>query len=161
VIAAVRVQKERADHPQVVVLLEALDRYLGELYEPEANHILSVSELLAPEVSFFVARLGETIVGTGAVRRMPGEAATGGQPYGEVKRMFVDPTVRGQRIGERLLQTLEVSLRQQGVAQSLLETGSDQREAVRLYERCGYTRRGAFGGYPDNGLSIFMAKVLQ
>ncbi len=142
------------------MLLDALDRYLGELYKPEANHILSVSELLAPEVSFFVARLGDTIVGTGAVRRMPGQAETRGQAYGEVKRMFVDPAMRGQRIGERLLQTLEDSLRQQGIAHSLLETGSDQREAVRLYERCGYTRRGAFGGYPDNGLSLFMAKAL-
>jgi putative acetyltransferase len=158
--AKVEIQRERADHSQVVALLGALDRYLGELYEPDANHILSVSELLQPEVSFFVARHSEAIVGTGAVRRMPGEADTGGQPYGEVKRMYVDPAVRGQRIGERLLQTLEGSLREQGVALSLLETGRDQREAVRLYERCGYNRRGAFGGYPDNGLSLFMSKVL-
>ncbi len=156
----VSIQPERADHPQVVALLDALDRYLAELYDPEANHILSVSELLAPEVSFFVARQGETIVGTGAVRRMPGDADTAGQPYGEIKRMYVDPAVRGQRIGERLLQTLEASLTQQGVALSMLETGSDQREAVRLYERCGYTRRVAFGGYPDNGLSLFMSKAL-
>jgi GNAT superfamily N-acetyltransferase len=106
--ARVEIQRERADHPQVVALLDALDRYLGELYEPEA----------------------------------------------------VDPALRGQRIGERLLQTLEASLKEQGVALSLLETGGDQREAVRLYERCGYTRRGTFGGYPNNGLSLFMAKVL-
>jgi putative acetyltransferase len=158
--AEVLIKPERADHPQVVALLDALDRYLGELYEPEANHILSVSDLLAPEVSFFVARQGDTIVGTGAVRRMPGEADTAGQPYGEVKRMYVDPAVRGQRIGERLLQTLEGSLRQQGVALALLETGSEQREAVRLYERSGYMRRDAFGGYPDNGLSLFMSKAL-
>ena len=158
--ARVEIQRERADHPQVAALLDALDRYLGELYEPEANHILSVSALLAPEVSFFVARHGDDIVGTGAVRRMPGEIDTAGQPYGEVKRMYVDPALRGQRIGERLLQTLEGSLRDQGVALSLLETGRDQREAVRLYERCGYTRRGAFGGYPDNGLSLFMSKAL-
>jgi putative acetyltransferase len=158
--STIEIQRERADHPQVVALLGALDRYLGDLYEPEANHILSVSELLAPEVSFFVARRGDEIVGTGAVRRMPGESDTAGQPYGEVKRMYVDPATRGQRIGERLLQTLEGSLREQGIALALLETGSDQREAVRLYERCGYTRRGAFGGYPDNGLSLFMAKVL-
>ena len=158
--ARVEIQSERADHPQVVALLGALDRYLGELYEPVANHILSVSELLAPEVSFFVARQGEKIVGTGAVRRMPGDADTDGQRYGEVKRIFVDPAMRGQRIGERLLQTLEATLQEQGVALTLLETGSDQREAVRLYERCGYTRRGAFGGYPDNGLSLFMGKAL-
>jgi putative acetyltransferase len=158
--AEVLIKPERADHPQVVALLDAVDRYLGELYEPEANHILSVSDLLAPEVSFFVARQGDTIVGTGAVRRMPGEADTAGQPYGEVKRMYVDPAVRGQRIGERLLQTLEGSLRQQGVALALLETGSEQREAVRLYERSGYMRRDAFGGYPDNGLSLFMSKAL-
>jgi len=160
VSSKIEIQRERADHPQVVALLSALDRYLGELYEPEANHILSVSELLAPEVSFFVARQGEAIVGTGAVRRLPGEADTAGQPYGEVKRMYVDPVVRGQRIGERLLQTLEGSLREQDVALSLLETGRDQHQAVRLYERCGYTRRGAFGGYPDNGLSVFYGKTL-
>jgi putative acetyltransferase len=160
VTSTVEIQSERADHPQVVALLGALDRYLGGLYEPEANHILSVSELLAPQVSFFVARLGDEIVGTGAVRRMPGEADTAGQAYGEVKRMYVDPAVRGQRIGQRLLQALEMSLKEQGIALALLETGSDQREAVRLYQRCGYTRRAAFGGYSDNGLSLFMSKGL-
>ena len=158
--AAVEIKPERADHPQVVALLGALDRYLGELYEPEANHILSASELLVPEVGFFVAWQGQTIVGTGAVRRRPAESATAGAPYGEIKRMYVDPAVRGQRIGERLLQTLEGSMCERGVALALLETGRDQREAVRLYERCGYVRRGAFGGYPDNGLSLFMAKGL-
>jgi hypothetical protein len=39
VSAVVDIRPERADHPQVVALLDALDRYLGELYEPEANHI--------------------------------------------------------------------------------------------------------------------------
>ena len=158
--AVVEIKPERADHPQVVALLDALDRCLGELYEPEANHILSVNELLAPEVSFFVARQGETIVGTGAVRRMPAEADTAGQPYGEVKRMYVDPAVRGQRIGERLLKTIEGSLKEQGVALALLETGREQREAGRVCERCGYKCRAGLGRYPDNGLSLFMSKAL-
>jgi putative acetyltransferase len=159
--ASITIRPERADHPQVVALLCALDRYLGGLYEPEANHIMSVSELLAPAVSFFVASHGGRIVGTGAVRRMAGEPATDGVPYGEVKRMYVDPSVRGQRIGERLLGTLEQTLRDGGVGLSLLETGRDQHKAVRLYERCGYMHRAAFGGYPDNGLSLFMAKDLS
>jgi putative acetyltransferase len=159
--AALRIQRERADHPQVVALLDALDRYLAALYPPEANHILSVDELLAPEVDFYAAWHGDRIVGTGAVRRKAGEPDTSGRPYGEIKRMVVEPALRGQRIGERLLETLESALCSHGVGLSLLETGRDQREAVRLYERCGYVRRGAFGGYPDNGLSLFMAKTLR
>jgi len=158
--ANVEIRPERADHPQVVALLAALDRYLGELYEPEANHILSVNDLLAAEVTFLAAWQGDRIVGTGAVRRMPGAPDSGGAVYGEVKRMYVDPALRGQRIGERLLAALEGSLRERGVPCALLETGGAQHAAVRLYERCGYARRGAFGGYPDNGLSVFMQKDL-
>jgi hypothetical protein len=43
---------------------------------------------------------------------------------------------------------------------ALLETGALQTAAVRLYERYGYRRRSAFGGYPDNGLSLFLEKQL-
>lgn len=160
VAADVTIKQERADHPQVIALLDALDRYLGELYEPQANHILSVEELLAPEVSFFAAWQGDRIVGTGAVRRMPGEPDTQGQAYGEVKRMYVDPALRGQGLGSRMVAMLEDAMRAQGLSLALLETGEGQREAVRLYERCGYRRRGAFAGYPDNGLSLFMQKLL-
>jgi putative acetyltransferase len=154
------IRPERADHPQVVALLAALDTYLATLYAPEANHILSVAELLAPEVSFFAAWQGDRVVATAAARRMPGEPDTAGEPYGEVKRMFVEPNVRGQRIAARLVDTLEGGLRTHGVGLALLETGRDQLQAVRLYERCGYRRRAAFGGYADNGLSLFFEKRL-
>jgi putative acetyltransferase len=92
---------------------------------------------------------------------MPAEAETDQRPYGEVKRMVVDPGLRGQRIGARLLQALEDELRFSGIEQALLETGAAQAEAVRLYERSGYRRRRAFGGYPDNGLSVFYEKSLS
>ena len=156
----ISIRRERADHPQVVALLDQLDAYLGALYAPEANHILSSAELLAPEVSFLAAWQADRVVGTGAVRRMPGDAQTAGQAYGEIKRMYVDPALRGQRIAQRLLARLEAALAARGVELALLETGSDQTEAVRLYERCGYARRGPFCGYPDNGLSLFYAKRL-
>jgi len=161
--AEIVIRRERPDQPEVRALLAALDGYLASLYPPEANHILDVDALLAPEVRFFVAREagpGGRAVGTGAVRTSAGEPATGGAPYGEVKRMMVDPAQRGRGIGERLLRELEDALRDSGIALALLETGRDQAEAVRLYERCGYQRRAAFGGYPDNGLSAFYGKRL-
>jgi putative acetyltransferase len=117
--------------------------------------------LLAPEVCFLVARdAGAGLLGCGAFRRMPAEAATDGQPYVEIKRMYVEPAARGQRIAARLLERLEQVAAREGTALALLETGRDQHEAVRLYERLGYRRRGPFAGYPDNGLSVFYAKRL-
>ena len=43
---------------------------------------------------------------------------------------------------------------------ALLETGPEQTQAVRLYERGGYILRKPFGGYPDNGLSVYFSKPL-
>ena len=160
-------RRERPDQPEVVALLRALDDYLASLYPPEANHIMDVAALCAPDVRFFVAReskraagRGARIAGTGAVRLMPGEPDTDGEPYGEIKRMYVEPAMRGRRLGVAMIETLEATLREEGVSLALLETGRDQAEAVRLYERAGYAPRGAFGGYPDNGLSVFYGKRL-
>jgi putative acetyltransferase len=155
------VRRERPDHPQVMAALQALDDYLATLYPPEANHILSVEELRVPEVSFFAAWQNDLVVGTAAVRQVAGEPGTGGRRYGEIKRMYVQPHLRGHRLGRRLIEVLEGDLRERGIDLALLETGVDQHEAIRLYEHCGYTPRAAFGGYPDNGLSLFMQKALR
>lgn len=153
--------RERPDQPDVIAALSALDRYLASLYPPEANHILGVEALLAPDVRFLAARATDgRLLGTGAYRTMPGEPATDGRRYGEVKRMYVDPARRGERIGMQLLQSLEQDMVMEQLPLALLETGADQTEAVRLYDRAGYKRRGAFGGYPDNGLSLFFTKAL-
>ena len=146
------IQAERPDQPDVVALLGALDEYLHSLYPPEANHIMDAQQLLDPAVTFLVARRNGVAVATGAARRRAG--------YGEIKRMYVAPEQRGQRIAEQVLRRLEDTLREQGLNRAMLETGAEQTQAVRLYERCGYRRRTAFGGYPDNGLSLFMAKAL-
>ena len=180
------IRRERPDQPEVMALLRSLDDYLAALYPPEANHIMDVASLAAGEVHFLVARqlvarelvareqarapamanapadaAGGRAVGTAAVRLMPGEAATGGERYGEVKRMYVAPAQRGQRLGAALIAELEATLLREGIGLALLETGRDQAEAVRLYERCGYRERGPFGGYPDNGLSVFYGKRLS
>lgn len=154
------IRPERPDHASVRRLLGELDAYLATLYEPEENHILDEQALLLPEVSFLVAEHDGRIVGCGAVRRMPAAGDTGMRPYGEIKRMMIEPAMRGQRVGQRLLESLEASLRGHGIDRALLETGGQQAAAVRLYERCGYRRRPAFGGYPDNGLSLFFEKAL-
>jgi putative acetyltransferase len=39
-----------------------------------------------------------------------------------------------------------------------LETGIHQHEALAFYAAAGYQRRGRFGDYPDDPLSVFMEK---
>lgn len=39
-----------------------------------------------------------------------------------------------------------------------LETGPYQHEALALYASAGYQRRGPFGDYTDDPLSVFMQK---
>jgi putative acetyltransferase len=157
---ACEIRRESPDQPAVRALLAALDDYLGSLYEPQHNHILGIAELLAPQVHFLVARQLGRAVGCAAFRRQPGEAATAGQAYGEIKRMMVEPMARAGGIGTALLARLEQQMATDGLSLALLETGAAQTQAVGLYERAGYRRRGAFGGYPDNGLSLFFEKRL-
>lgn len=157
---SVVIRPERPDQPEVAAVLSALDGYLASLYPPHANHILDIAEMVQSGVHFLVARCAGQVVGTGACRLCPPEPATAGLAYGEIKRMYVDPQYRGHGMGGRLLQALEAHLQGSGCAWSLLETGAYQLEAVRLYRRAGYRERGPFGGYPDNGLSLFLAKPL-
>ncbi len=147
------------DHPQVLALIAELDAYLASLYDPEDVYIVDLDGLKLPSVTFLGAWDGDTLVGCGAVRLMPAEPATGGQPYGEIKRMFVSPARRGERIGEQVLNALERELRQRGIDRALLESGPPQLEALRLYTRCGYVPRAVYGDYPDSAhASVFMEK---
>ena len=53
---------------EVVRLIEELDRYLGDLYPAESNHLLDLQSLAKPDIRFLVARRSGTVVGCGAVR---------------------------------------------------------------------------------------------
>lgn len=135
------------------LLVEELDRYLSQLYPAESNHLLSVEALRQPGVTFFVARVAGKVVGCGALVIHPEE-------YAELKRLFVLPECRGLGIGYRLLQEREAYARAAGLSLIRLETGISQPEALRLYERAGYQRRGPFGSYGEDPVSVFLEKRL-
>ena len=75
--------------------------------------------------------------------------------------MFVRPQARGLGIGRRLLAALEAHAVAAGLTVLRLETGVSQPEALGLYEGTGYKRRGPFGSYTADPLSVFMEKWLN
>src|SRR5262249_20688448 len=102
--------------------------------------------------TFLAARVEGAVAGCGALLNR--------SDFGELKRMFVLPEHRGLGIGRRLLEMLEARARCLNLGLARLETGVSQPEALRLYARAGYRQRGSYGGYPEDGLTVFMEKAL-
>jgi len=139
-------------------LIGELDQVLGALYEPKQRHGLSLAQVFEPHVRFFVARIAGAAIGCGAVALAADHA--------EVKRMYTREAARGRGVGTAILARLEDEARAAGKPVLRLETGIHQRDAIGLYERCGFRRRAAFGHYADMpphriATSIFYEKPLS
>ncbi|MCB0654610.1 MAG: GNAT family N-acetyltransferase [Saprospiraceae bacterium] len=78
----------------------------------------------------------------------------------EIKRMYTLPDYRSQGIGSLLLAGLEAWAGELGFSRCLLETGTRQPDAIRLYEKNGYTRIPNFAPYDQAPLSVCFQKLL-
>ncbi|GAA1700808.1 GNAT family N-acetyltransferase [Fodinicola feengrottensis] len=127
---------------------ELLARY-GQDTEPGAKPTAAtISVFLVVSDAF----TGEP-VGCGALRDLDEEAV-------EIKRMYVVPKHRGRGAGRAVLAALEQTARSRGATVARLETGTEQPEAITLYERGGYDRIDAFGSYVDNPQSVCYERIL-
>lgn len=135
----------------VVRLLELSDAYAQSLYPPESNHLVDLSTLEKPTVSFFVARNGDEVVGCCAL-------VEAGDGTAEIKRMFVDPEARGLKVASKLMNALEELAGEKQLTAVQLETGIYQPEAIGLYRKYGYIEIEPFGSYLPDPLSLFMEK---
>jgi putative acetyltransferase len=142
---------ESPDQPEVIALIAELDAYQDALYPPESRHALDLASLKQANVLFAVARdEAARAVGCGAVVLTPA--------FGELKRMYVSPRCRGQGIARQLLLVLESESVRAGCKLLKLDTGPLQTEALGLYAFFGCERRGPFGEYTNDPLSVFMQK---
>ena len=149
----VQIAIENPDQPEILELLRESDAYMAALYPAESNHLLDMSSLQRPEVTFIAARLQGKAVGCGAIVRSP-------EGWAEIKRMFVSPEARGRQLGKQLLRKLESVAAETGVRMLRLETGVKQPEALALYASTGFVEIGPFGQYRADPLSLFMEKSL-
>ncbi|AGS21984.1 GCN5-related N-acetyltransferase protein [Rhizobium etli] len=150
---SVTIAQEPPRQDGVIRLLDLSDAYAASLYPAESNHMVDLSSLEKPSVSFFVARNEGAIVGCCAL-------VEAGDGTAEIKRMFVDPQARGLRIASRLMNALEANAREKRLTAIRLETGIYQPEAIALYRKYGYREIEAFGTYLPDPLSLFMEKRL-
>lgn len=79
----------------------------------------------------------------------------------EVKRMYVDPAARGSGVAAAVLRELERHAARLGAERVVLETGTMQPDAMRFYEREGYTAIPRYGHYADSELSVCYERALE
>ena len=78
----------------------------------------------------------------------------------EIKRMYVLPEYRGKSLGLKILKELEVWAAELNFEQCILETGKKQPEAIRLYQKAGYTIIENYGQYENVENSVCMIKTI-
>ncbi|MBF4572868.1 GNAT family N-acetyltransferase [Herbiconiux sp. VKM Ac-1786] len=149
----VSVERVPFDDPDADALRRAQRVELDARYGSDDHEPGAVPTAASTPV-FVVARtLSGDAVGCGGLRPLPGGGA-------EVKRMYVHPDARGQGVSTAILRALEEEARELGVARLVLETGTEQPDAMRFYEREGYERIEPFGPYIGSEYSVCYARTL-
>lgn len=137
-------------------MIDQLNEYQLALYPAESNHLVSIAELAAPQVYFVAAYEGRRVLGCGAVKYAEDDCF-----YGEIKRVFVKIKARGRGVSKQIMASLEADARGKKAQVLRLETGIHQHAAIGLYAHFGFSRRGPFGEYAEDPLSVFMEKSLE
>jgi putative acetyltransferase len=140
------------DNPGFLALIEELDKDLWERY-PNSQGAHTASNRIAAGASVVVCLADGQAVGCGCFRGH-------GTDLVELKRMYVKPSYRGRGLAQAVLGELEAWAREEGARAMILETGKNQSEAIRLYEKSGYLRIPNYGEYAGNSESICMSKPL-
>jgi len=150
----ITIEATRPDTAEAVELLGELDTYLLQLpYPAESRHAFSIEKLLREAVAFFVLRYEGKPAACGGIKLF-------GSEYGEVKRMYVRPAFRGLGLGKAILDQLAAHARASKVNLLRLETGIYQTEAVGLYDKYGFQRRGPFADYQQDPNTVYFEKPL-
>jgi GNAT superfamily N-acetyltransferase len=144
----VRVSALGWDDPDAIALRTAQRAEVSARYGTEDSEPGPAPS--ADDIVVFLAAFDDddTPIGCGALRPID-------EQHGEIKRMFVVPERRGSGAAAFILRSLEDYARESlGWDRLVLETGDQQPDAIRFYEREGYARVPNFGYYADSEYSL-------
>ncbi|MFM6924289.1 MAG: GNAT family N-acetyltransferase [Ferruginibacter sp.] len=145
-----RTDSDNADFQNLVALLDADLRVRDgdeHMFYARFNKIATIRNAV-------VCYVDDKPIGCGAFREYDTTKA-------EIKRMYVLPDYRGHGIAMKILNELELWAAELGYQEYMLETGKKQPEAIRLYQKAGYTVIPNYGQYKDIENSVCMMKTVM
>jgi putative acetyltransferase len=150
-----RIELDDLSRPDVLALLEEHLRNMYAITPPEHVFAFDASQPRAPDVTFWTAWSGESLLGCAALKELS-------STEGEIKSMRTPAARRRTGAGRALLNHIIDVARSRGYRALYLETGRQPEflPAQTLYASAGFTRCGPFGQYRENGNSVFMSLSL-
>ena len=135
----------------IIALLQEHLAHMRSVSPPESTHALDLDGLRAPDVSFWSAWSGQTLLGCCALRQISAS-------QGEIKSMRTASAHLRKGIAAQLLEHLFDEARRRGYRTLLLETGSMDafRPARTLYRRYGFAECAPFASYQPDTNSVYM-----
>jgi putative acetyltransferase len=146
------IKRTDSNDPGFLSLINELDKDLWDRYE-ELQHIYSRYNKVPDLPTVVVAYENDQPVGCGCYKPFDDTSV-------EIKRMFVVPAKRGSGVAPAILNELHQWAKELGYTNAVLETGTKQHEAIRFYQREGYTITENYGQYTGMETSICMKKTL-
>ena len=143
------------DDPRVQALLEHhLTTARAETAAGSA-HALDLDRLKAPDMKFWSAWDGDTLLGVGALKQIS-------PSHGEIKSMHTAQANRRSGVGSAMLRHIIEAARTMGITRLSLETGSWEyfQPARALYKSHGFVECPPFGDYVADPNSVFMTLEL-
>ena len=140
---AVRLVPVTFDDPRATAMLAEFTADMGVRYPGSPPTPVSAEQFTGPVGVFLVGLAGDDPVACGGVRPY-------GDDAGELAKVWVSPAARGTGLGRALLAALVAHARARGLSRLVLQTGTEQPEAVSLYEREGWTPVPPYGPYRDD-----------
>ena len=143
------------EDPRVLALLDLHLRSARAATGPKSAHALDPLQLRSPEISFWTIWDADTLIGTGALKRLSSD-------HGEVKSMHTVQSMRRRGAGSAMLRHLIGTAKAAGMVRLSLETGSWGYflPAVAFYRRHGFVECPPFADYVPDPNSLFLTLAL-
>ena len=141
------------DDPVSQDLVEQVQQEYIARYGGRDEAVVDPAEFLPPQGLFLAADGDGQPVGSGAWRAR-------GAGVAEIKRVYVVSRLRRRGLAQLIVDALERTAAQAGCRSVVLNSGAEQPEALRLYERLGYGPVTPYGVYACAPDAVFLGKDL-
>ncbi|MER6142163.1 GNAT family N-acetyltransferase [Streptomyces sparsogenes] len=150
-----KIETDDLSGPEIAEFLDEHVRQMRSLSPPESKHALDLDALREPDVTFWVVRDDDVLVGCGALKKLDAGHA-------ELKSMRTKAARKRSGVASLLLEHIITEAERMGFTRLSLETGSAEffLPARKLYEKFGFVPCEPFADYRPDPNSTFMTRTL-